>query len=53
MTLTLVISALEMIERIQKAMNHWHSYTCLRFEQYDSTRHKNYRCKLVFQSGNL
>lgn len=42
-----------MRERVLKAMEHWESYTCLRFQLYDSDKHKFYRSKLVFQMSNL
>jgi hypothetical protein len=35
-----------MKQRVKAAIDHWHSRTCIRFEPYDSIRHRNYGSKL-------
>lgn len=42
-----------MRDRVHKAIQHWEKYTCLKFQQYDSIKHKYYKSRLVFQMANL
>ena len=39
--------------RVLDAINHWETFTCLKFEPYDKIKHKLFRSKIVFQQGNM
>jgi hypothetical protein len=35
-----------MVQRVKTAIDHWQTRSCIRFELYDSIRHRNYKSKL-------
>jgi hypothetical protein len=42
-----------MRERVEAAMDHWHNFTCIKFESYNPLKHSGYFNRLYFKPGNM
>ena len=42
-----------MISLFEKAVEHWHQFTCLKFEPFNPNKHGQHRSRLYVENSNM